>query len=351
MKRPKKSDKEFEYIRRKYDQLWSESRDMIFICNSEYQIVDMNPSFRQNFGFRKNADISLKDIFHREEDFLRFNQQVYLKENIELFEVELKTRKKSVLPCLLSFFESIAIEGIDTFMGIIKDISTRKKAERQILMTEKLAVTGKIARNIAHEVRNPLTNLNLALDQLKDEISDNTEANVYTEIIARNATRIETLIGNLLNSSKQRQYNFSDENLNAILRESLKECNDRLVLKNIKLVDKISKKEFIKAVDKEALKVAFLNLFINAIEAMKSNRGVLEVKSSLVNENFLIEISDNGTGMDEETLNHIFEPFFSRKQKGNGLGLTNVQNIIHGHGGQIEVQSQPDKGSKFEILF
>ncbi len=351
MNRPKNTDKEFEYIRRKYDQLWSESKDMIFICNSEYQIVDMNPSFRQNFGFRKHADISLKDIFCKEEDFLKFNQQVYLKENIELFEVELKTNKNSVLPCLLSFFESIAIEGIETFMGIIKDISKRKKAERQILMTEKLAVTGKIARNIAHEVRNPLTNLNLALDQLKDEVSGIEEANIYTEIIARNATRIETLIGNLLNSSKQRQYNFKDENLNDILRESLKECNDRLILKNIKLVNNISEKEIIKAVDKETLKIAFLNLIINALEAMKPNQGVLEIRSGFVDDNFLIEISDNGSGMDEYTVNHIFEPFFSRKQKGNGLGLTNVQNIIHGHGGQIEVESQPKEGSKFKILF
>lgn len=349
MSNTNKIDKEFQKIRQKYNQLWSESKDMIFICNSEYQVLEINPSFKEIFGYNKTDVISVKDIFLKEEDFLKFNHEVYLKDHVELIEVELKTQDHSALPCLINFFQSISVDGIETFMGIIKDISKRKKAEKRIIMTEKLAVTGKIARNIAHEVRNPLTNLSLALDQLKDEIADNQDAILYADIISRNAERIEKLIGNLLNSSKQRQYNFIEENINDILKESLKQCKDRLVLQKIKLENNISSEVVIKPVDKEALSIAFLNLFINAIEAMKSNQGVLNVSSFIEHETYFIEIKDNGTGMDEETLNHIFDPFFSRKQKGNGLGLTNVQNIIHGHGGHIEVESTPNQGSQFKI--
>jgi len=87
------------------------------------------------------------------------------------------------------------------------------------------------------------------------------------------------------------------------------------------------------------MKIAFLNLILNALEAMESNHGVLQLKTEKQDRKCIIRISDNGIGMDEDTLERIFDPYFTQKKGGNGLGLTNVQNIILNHKGTIEAKS------------
>jgi signal transduction histidine kinase len=89
---------------------------------------------------------------------------------------------------------------------------------------------------------------------------------------------------------------------------------------------------------------------VNAIEAMEKNRGLLTVRTKKEGDKCLIEIEDNGIGMDQDTLQRLFEPYFTSKTKGNGLGLTNCQNIILSHHGKIEVKSKPGKGSVFTIF-
>ena len=102
-------------------------------------------------------------------------------------------------------------------------------------------------------------------------------------------------------------------------------------------------------VDKEKIKLAFLNIIVNAIEAMEKKSGILLIKTGKQGNKCIVEINDNGTGMDEETLQKLFEPYFTSKVKGNGLGLTNTQNIILNHKGIINVRSKTGNGSSFII--
>ena len=104
------------------------------------------------------------------------------------------------------------------------------------------------------------------------------------------------------------------------------------------------------SVDTEKMKLALLNIIVNAIEAMEKNNGILQLKTQKQGNKCLIEIKDNGVGMDEDTLQKLFEPYFTAKPKGNGLGLTNTQNIILNHGGNIKVYSKPEIGSAFIIV-
>jgi signal transduction histidine kinase len=104
------------------------------------------------------------------------------------------------------------------------------------------------------------------------------------------------------------------------------------------------------AVDIEKMRLALLNIIVNAIEAMEKNKGVLSIKTKKLDDKCIIEIRDNGKGMDEEVLQNLFEPYFTGKQKGNGLGLTNTQNIIFNHKGSIKVYSKPGQGATFLII-
>lgn len=216
---------------------------------------------------------------------------------------------------------------------------------------EKFAVTGRIARSIAHEVRNPLTNINLAIEHLRSEIQPEAETEILFNMISRNSNRINELINDLLNSTKVAQLNFTNVNINDILDESLEFVQDRINLKEIKVVKNYAPRPIPVLVDIEKINIAFLNIILNAVEATELQKGIITITTQIKNNLCLVTISDNGKGIDEESLPKLFEPYFTTKEKGIGLGLTNTQNIILSHHANIYAESEKGKGSSFIISF
>jgi signal transduction histidine kinase len=220
---------------------------------------------------------------------------------------------------------------------------------KQMRSLEKFAATGRIARTIAHEVRNPLTNINLATSQLKTDIPAPDENMLYLfGIIDRNSNRINKLISDLLNSTKFTELRFTTALVNDILDDSLRMAKDRIELNQITIKKNYTTKCKLN-IDTEKIKIPFLNIIINAIEAMEPGKGILEITTKEEGGKCVIIINDNGIGMDAEELSKVFEPYFSNKPKGHGLGLTNTQNIIFNHQGTISVESEAGKGSTFII--
>lgn len=219
----------------------------------------------------------------------------------------------------------------------------------QLRSLQKFTSTGRIARMIAHEVRNPLTNINLSYDQLKDLMRNNDQASMLLETIIRNSNRINQLVSELLNATKAQELNFKSVSINTLLDETLEIARDRIELENI-----LVKKEYDFAicsvkVDMDKIKIAFLNIILNAVEAMKPGTGILTIRTFSLNNKCVIKITDNGIGMDKDTVDKIFDPYYTGKSKGNGLGLTNTQNIILNHKGSIDVESEVGKGTSFII--
>lgn len=214
---------------------------------------------------------------------------------------------------------------------------------------EKFTSTGRIARTIAHEVRNPLTNILLATEQLKEIENKNEDSPILLELINRNAGRINQLVSDLLNATRFSHLDFAEVSINEVMEETLLLAKDRLDLNQIKVEKNYSAEICDVSVDKERMKLALLNIIVNAIEAMEKEKGVLQLTTRKQSDKCVIEIRDNGKGMDEETLQNIFEPYFTSKPKGNGLGLTNTQNIILNHHGNINVYSKPGEGALFVI--
>lgn len=215
---------------------------------------------------------------------------------------------------------------------------------------EKFVVTGRIARTIAHEVRNPLTNINLALEQLKAEVPPNENNEMYFDMIARNSQRINKLVSELLNSTRISELNFEKISINELLDESLVLAADRISLRHVEIVKEYDQSICKIKIDKEKIKIVFLNVIVNAIEAME-NGGRLLLTTMTENDKCVVRIKDNGIGMDKEQLGRLFEPYFSTKKNGNGLGLANAQNIILSHEGSITAESEKGAGTLFKLTF
>lgn len=222
----------------------------------------------------------------------------------------------------------------------------------QMKRQEKFAATGRIARQIAHEVRNPLTNINLATSQLKEDLPNISEENMYMfEIINRNSERINQLISDLLSSTKFAELHFEQRQINEVILETIELSKDRAGLKNVTIVTNLDDTLAPLNLDTEKMKIALLNLIVNAIEAMEDTpQPELQIITKKKMNKVLILIKDNGKGMDATMVERVFEPYFTNKQSGNGLGLTNTQNIILNHKGQINVSSTPGKGTEFSII-
>jgi signal transduction histidine kinase len=234
----------------------------------------------------------------------------------------------------------------------IADLDSANKKLVEIKGSEKFAATGRIARTIAHEVRNPLTNINLAVSQIKEDLPALDEgSNMLFDMVTRNSERINLLISDLLNATRFEELRYEAVSINTLLNEALDIVKDRLELNQIKVQKKYSDDICNIQADAVKIKIAFVNIMVNSIEAMEPGKGLLQITTLGAENKCVVEIKDNGSGMTEDELNRLFEPYFTTKSKGNGLGLTNTQNIILNHDGSIYVTSSPGKGTCFTVKF
>jgi signal transduction histidine kinase len=233
----------------------------------------------------------------------------------------------------------------------ISDLDAANKELIRMRSIEKFAATGRIARTIAHEVRNPLTNINLAVEQLQSEMDGIRPGNtgLMLEMINRNSARINLLITDLLNSTKFTDLVYTKVSVNVLLDETLELARDRIQLKHITVIRHYAGHICDVAVDVERIKIAFLNIIVNAVEAMEPGKGELRVETMSKDDKCVILITDNGPGIADDSQSRIFEPYFTSKPKGTGLGLTNTQNIILNHNGQIVFESKKGEGTTFTI--
>lgn len=231
----------------------------------------------------------------------------------------------------------------------IDELNAANRELNELRSIEKFAASGRIARQMAHEIRNPLTNIGLASEQLRSDLGSNEDYVIFFDMIDRNAKRINQLVSDLLNSTKFAQLQIEDVSINELIDEVLVDANDRLELKSINLQKNYGASLCKVSVDKERMKIAILNLIVNAIEAMEKEKGILKIGTADVNGKCCITITDNGDGINKESIAKIFEPYFTGKPKGTGLGLTSTQNIILNHKGTIDVESEEGKGSTFTI--
>ena len=341
---------------KKYRSLFERSFDAIFVADDHMQFHDVNPAVEELLGYSRAELLKINParLFDRLDALRQLRFSVREFNQLKDFETTLVSKKGRKRICLISVWAVDDAAGRPVwYQGIVRDITEQKKAQQELIIAEKLTMTGKMARSIAHEVRNPLTNLSLALDQLREELGDHLEeTQLYTDIIARNLERISTLITDMLNSSKPRELDRKPQDLNDVVRDALSLVTDRIKLKQMQLITHYSTDNCTAPLDREQVRMALGNILINAVEAMEPDKGKLWIDTLCIDDTQVgVVIRDNGSGIAPENIQRLFDPFFTGKQSGMGLGLTATQNIVTSHHGQIEVDSQMGQGTTFRITF
>jgi len=203
---------------------------------------------------------------------------------------------------------------------------------------------------LAHEVRNPLTNINLSTEMLDAAIEDE-ELKSYVAIISRSSSRINDLITRLLNYQKPDEEDEVKSSINHIVNEVMEIMDDRIRLKNITVVKNFSTEDFFILSNRAKIKIAITNIVANAIDAMPVANGLLKLNTKLGGTEYLVEIEDNGCGISKENLQSIFNTGFTNKPGGLGFGLQITKVILQSNNVEIKVASNEGKGTKFTLLF
>lgn len=336
----------------KYRSVFEKTRDAIFLSDLDLNLSDANTAMEKMFGYQLDElrSMSVYDLLADEGNINVIHRQLEQKREISDFETGFYDRSGEELACIFSALVISKPDGTEYIQGFLHDISRLKKAEKSALMAEKLAAVGRLARTLAHEIRNPLTNINLALDHLS-EMKGFVAQRHFLDIIRRNSIRINDSLTELLASAKPAHAEMKRFVLQEILDASINDAMDRIILKRIKMQLRYVNDPVVILADPDKLRIAFLNMIINAIEAMQEDKGRLMVVLEDGGNYWKVKITDNGGGIPEEDIPKLFEPYFTAKRNGLGLGLPATLNILQAHGAAVEVNSVADVGTTFSIRF
>ena len=238
------------------------------------------------------------------------------------------------------------------FKGTLESLSEEKQLfEKEIERSERLKAVATFASGMAHKIKNPLTAIKTFAEHLPEKKSDPEFLNKFSKIVGIEVERIDSLVHQLLNFAKPKPLKLQVVDVHVVLNETLNFLSNELVKHKINLVKEYSATHFNIQADSNQLKQAFLNIFLNAIDAMP-DEGMLTVSTSNsdINSQFtVISIKDTGCGIQKKDLPRIFEPFYSKKEQCTGLGLSIVYNIIKEHSGNIRLESKVGVGTKLII--
>ena len=228
-------------------------------------------------------------------------------------------------------------------VAVCEDLSEIRAMERRIHEADRLATIGRMASNIAHEIRNPLASMAGAIEALAADAVAGEERTRLTEIVGRESARLDGIISNFLDYARPAPLARRSADVALLLDETLLLLEHRPLPSTLKIV-----REFPDTlpwiVDSQQVRQAVWNLCLNAVEAM-ADGGELRVGARVDGDTLWITVTDTGTGIADADLAHVFEPFYSTKPGGSGLGLAVVHRVAHDHAGWVDLRSLPGVGT------
>lgn len=350
------SRKKFQTVlqksRERYQLLIQNSIDTIAVIH-DHKWVFMNESGIKLFEAEHYDKLIGKDIFHQIHSCDQQKVKKSLSRIIErTSDSEIVTMSCHTFKNRLIYTEMVCIPT--TFFGktavqiILRDISERKQTEELMLRSEKLSIAGQLAAGIAHEIRNPLTAIKGFLQLIKPKTKDRDQ---YFDIVFSELSRIELILSELLMLAKPQQTaTMQTIDLKKIISEVTALLETQANLNGILMNTSDIEEDLLMNGDQNQLKQVFINLIKNAVESMPDG-GKVDIIAKAEREGILVTIRDEGVGIPESVMKRIGEPFLTTKEKGTGLGLMVTFNILENHNGTINVDSQPEKGTVFHIMF
>ncbi|HZE20484.1 MAG TPA: ATP-binding protein, partial [Desulfobaccales bacterium] len=350
---------QFDELRQKQEinsGIINSATDAIITINEDHVIVGYNQGAEQMFGYSRKEALG-EDLNIIIPPPYRAEHRSYVRRYVATREarvigrhVRLKAMRRdgSEFPMSISF--SVA-EIRDTlyFTGIIRDITEYQEMADRVLQSERLAAVGDTVTHIAHEIKNPLLIIGGFARQLLKNPGLDDKARHKLSIMAEEVSHLEEMVAEMREFVRRPSVQKRPGQLGEALRRALDLFQDTLAENHIEvsLVEKTSLPPV--PFDPNQLHQVFINLIKNALEAMPEG-GKITITSRVRGDNAEIKITDTGEGMTPDVAANIFQPYFTTKEKGTGLGLANCQSIIQEHGGSILVDSHPGRGTTFTIL-
>lgn len=378
----KRAEREIRKRQKYLESVLHNTPDAIVTLDATHRIIEWNPGAKQLFGytrdevFGKNIDemITRPDVRDEAADLTR---QVLAGDEVLPLET-VRYRKDGTPVNVVVAGSPIRVgEDLQGVVAVYTDITERKKAEealrrakaeleewslqlegkvrdrtreleeaqKQLLRSERLATIGQLAASIGHEIRNPLGVLHNCLYMLDLKLR-NPDEKVKKQLVTmkKELSRSDKIISDLLEFSRKREPSLVPTDLNRVIEESLSKVS---ATEEVEVVRELRDVPAVMA-DGEQLQSVFINLISNGIQAMPEG-GTLTVKTNRNNRFVEVEISDTGVGMSKQNIRKIFEPLFTTKSKGIGLGLSVTKRFVENHGGTIRVKSRPNVGSTFVV--
>lgn len=331
---------------------FEQAEDAIAVFGLDNKIISVNPAFERLYGWSKEESIgkSLPLVPPKyQKDALERTKSLFEGEKFRLIETEDMRKDGTYFDAQISLSPIYNKHGDLIATSVIsRDISYIKKNEQLMMQSEKLKIAGEIAAGVAHEIRNPLTVISGFIQMMNvDEKSPNKP---YMDIIHSEINRIELIVDEFLVLSKPEVTNLERIEVKQLLADiqhffSL-ECEKRsiempIVLNNLDVAIKGNVNQ---------IKQVFINLIKNAIEAIHEN-GQIKIELCAEDDLLYIMIKDDGVGIPDDVLKRIFEPFYTTKSKGTGLGMMITNKIVTAHNGVIKIRSKVNEGTEIILRF
>jgi len=329
----------------------------IIVTDAKGRITYLNDAACQLFGI--NADDSLGERLDervRGLDWASLSQsQVAVSRDMEIFYPANRFINFYIVPLIIELEPASAKSDADEISGhpvghaiILRDITESRRSEQQTIESERLNALTLLAAGVAHEIGNPLNSLNIHLQLIGREArkldgAKRAEFQESVEVARAEVNRLDSIISQFLRAIRPTRPQLKPENINSIVEGAVRffapEIKDRDIVVEQELRSDLPLLEL----DRDQMKQAFYNVIKNSFEAMKS-RGILRIRTDMDDSHVIVRFTDSGGGMAPENLSRVFEPYFTTKTSGTGLGLLIVRRIVREHGGELSIESSEGKG-------
>lgn len=284
------------------------------------------------------------------EDLLTLLGHPDMHESILEKEIDCRLKNGETIP--LEVGAAILDDGKGRFMGyvvIFKDLTEVRYLRKEILRSQRLASVGSLAAGVAHEIRNPLSSLKGFATYFRDKYAYCTEDLEIAQIMIQEVERLNRVVSQLLEFARPIDISGQKFEVKKLVEESVKLVENQAQNADIRINTHMPENDLTIYGDKDRLNQVLLNLFLNAMEAMGEG-GEIRVWVEENHDVVKIHVSDTGHGIHEGDLLRIFDPYFTTKPGGTGLGLAIIHNIMEAHGGQISIESRPEKGTTVTLI-
>ncbi len=352
------------FLERTQENILQNASAMIIVMSPDGIITLWNDTVEHVLGFPKEEMVGRRAIevwkeYDMEEKAMEVWNRIKDGKETTSFIVNLKTKDGRKVK---TFFNSMAVHDLKgrilQYIFVGYDLTDRELLERQLAQSSKLATVGQMAAGIAHELNNPLTSISSYAELLYQNLKKRKEAQEesrHAKMILESADRLERLVNNLLDYSRADYEEMEPVPLNRVIDEALNIAEYDLTRGKVKINKQLEEPSPVLWGISGQIQQVVINLAANSSHALQNQGGGnIYIKSYKTGKNnAVLEISDDGPGMDSEKSERIFEPFYTTKPRGQGtgLGLSIVQDIVKKHKGSIRVKTTPGKGTTFRVTF